>query len=123
CAPSRGLDSAEKARRDLMHYAKIRSAILAALRQASCKGEDVEPMCFACLWCAFNHPQGSDVLRRGVSEALRRTGKAHITMACDAREVVAVVLSDKFVEMAEHMASAPVGVWVAKRKPDTTPMH
>src|SRR5215831_13233657 len=41
----KGLDSAEKARRDLKHYAKIRSAVLAALRQAHRKGEDVEPIC------------------------------------------------------------------------------
>jgi len=31
------------------------------------------------LWTAFNHPESGDQMRRRVSEALRKNGKAHIT--------------------------------------------
>jgi len=120
-----GLDDTAKARQDLTHYAKIRSALIAALRRASPNDADMSSLCLGCLWCAFNHPEGSDVLKKRVSEALRRTGKAHITMRCDAKERVAIALCDKFVELNPLMASAPdnVMVWVSERNSETTPMH
>jgi hypothetical protein len=120
-----GLDPEGKACHDLEHYAKLRSFLIATLRRANASGEDKMPPSMAVLWCVFNHPEGSDVVRRRVSEALRRTGKAHITMACDVKERVAVAVSDKFVEMTQLMASAPdtVRVWVAERKSETTSMH
>jgi len=78
-----GFDGAEKARNDLEYYAKVRSSVIANFRQASANGEDVEAPCLAALWCVFNYPEGADIVRRRVSEALRRHGNAHITMACD----------------------------------------
>jgi hypothetical protein len=108
-----------------VYYAKIRLDLIAPLRQANANHEDMTSLCLGCRWCVFNHPEASDALRREVSEALLRTGKAHITMACDAMDQVAVTLSDKFVELTHVLASTPesVGVWIAERKSEPTPMH
>jgi hypothetical protein len=56
---------------------------------------------------------------------LRRTGKAHITMACDAEGAVAVALSEKFIELNPLLASTParIGVWVSEPNLKTAPMN
>lgn len=119
-------DPEGKARRGWAGYARLRSYVIASLRHASANGENMDAQCLAGLWCVFNHPTGSGALRRRVSEALRQTGKAHITMACDARDAVAVALSETFVELNPLMSSAPVGQGicvVVEQEAGTTVMH
>jgi hypothetical protein len=58
-------------------------------------------------WLALNHPDFSNGLRAGVSEALRVEGKAHVSITVDHRQTWAFGLADKFVSAAPIMALLP----------------
>jgi hypothetical protein len=65
-------------------------------------------------------------MTRQVSEAIRKTGKAHITLACDARGVIGLTLAKKFAELIPILnaadASEPM-VLVVEREVKPSPMH
>jgi hypothetical protein len=123
------IDPTGKGRRDWSEYAQILSLVATGLRQVNANGGNnraTEGVCWAGLWCAFNHPKMGDAMKRQVSEAIRRTGKAHITLALDARGVLGLALADKFAELTPILnaadASEPV-VLAVQREVKPGPMH
>jgi hypothetical protein len=125
----RSLKLSSHTRHDVKTHVRIRRLIIQGLQQAKSTGDDraMTGIGMAGLWCALNHPTGHENIRRQVSEALRRTGKAHITMSCDALKNFAFAVGDKFVELGDVLAEAKdlkeaVTVTIeAERKP--TPQH
>jgi hypothetical protein len=75
------------------------------------------------LWLALNHYERADTIRGSVASALRRTGKACITIQSDERRTWGFAVADQFVDMAGAMALMPEGeehrsIAIAKDEPD-----
>lgn len=71
------------------------------------------------LWSAFNHPQSGDQMRRRVSAALRKDGKAHITWHFSLRHGLAISLGEGFVDLEQIIAKAPKDRVIVYAPPST----
>jgi hypothetical protein len=90
----------------------------------------VEGVALAGFWIALNHPLHADALRQKLSGTLRRDGKAHITMSCDAKETVQIVLAGGFVDTSDMAAAITasdtgeqISIGLFEQTHDPEPMH
>lgn len=83
-------------------------------------------MMLTLLWLALNHPHHADQMRAAMSEALRRDGKAHLSVTVDAGGTWAFGLVDKFIDASPVIAAlpedTPVSLSIGKVMP-TRPMQ
>ena len=89
-------------------YGSAVAGLAAEFRSARRQGDDgamagIGP---ACLWLAFNHPQTGALMRERVSDALRREGKAHLTLTV-AGERLCLALGPQFVDAVPLMEAMP----------------
>jgi len=61
----------------------------------------------AVVWSVLNHPDLGEVMRKGVADALRRDGRAHITWRYSPALGVAMAVSDRCVDLGDISAGAP----------------
>lgn len=80
------------------------------LRQTLGGGSADSDACTAAgLWLALNHPFGAQTVKRQVSNSLRETDRAHITLASDVRHMWSVAISERLVDPGSAMAAFPLG--------------
>lgn len=74
------------------------------------------------LWLALNHPHHGDRMRAGMSEALRRDGKGHLSVTVDPGRTWSFALADKFVDVTPVIAAlpenTPVSLSIGEALPD-----
>lgn len=72
-------------------------------------------------FCTLFHPSSAAEFRSGISDGLRRNGKAHVTISCDARLVFGFAVGQRFTDMeaiiAELPADVPGSISIAKPRP------
>lgn len=78
-------------------------------------------MMLTLLWLALNHPHHADQMRAAMSEALRRDGKAHLSVTVDGGGTWVFGLADKFIDASPIIAAlpenTPVSLSVGKEMP------
>lgn len=71
------------------------------------KAEVKQGAMLAVLWLALNHPHHAELMRRGVSTALREKGYAHISVMADRRRSWSFALAERWVDMTALLAAVP----------------
>ena len=61
------------------------------------------------LWLSLNHPEHSNRMRAAVSKQLKAAGKAHLTIACDHRDMWGFSMSEKPVDLLDIADMLPTG--------------
>jgi hypothetical protein len=61
------------------------------------------------LWLARNHPHHSEEVRAGMSQALRAEGRAHLSVAVDARRSWGFALASRWVDLSTLLSAIPPG--------------
>jgi hypothetical protein len=102
-------------------YVSMVRGVAAEFRAAKRTGRDksLSSLGLMGLWLAFNHPNSGEVMRERVSDALRREGKAHITMSFGAAGLC-FALGSRFMDARRLIEAAPPdmrAVYVADREP------
>ncbi len=114
------LERVEPALRPVPYATAVRG-VAAEFRSARKTGRDksLTGIGLAGMWLAFHHPEAGATMRERVSDALRREGKAHVTMAVRAAGLV-LALAPQFVEtegLAEALPDNASVVYAGDRGP------
>src|SRR4051794_28273273 len=57
-------------------------------------------------WLAFRYPTGADAVKRAISDELRRTGRAHITVHAGVECGVAIAVAAGFVDLENPLTAS-----------------
>jgi hypothetical protein len=111
-------EAATLARRHGIKYYAVVRALAEQFGQVRRRGDDrgLTGIGIGILWTCFNHPTTGERMRRAVSTALRRDGKAHITWYFG-EHGLGVSLAKGFVDMeqlGEHAPKDAVVVYTAR---------
>lgn len=95
-------------RRSPSVHVNLRNSIQAGL-QSGADDQAVQGVGFVALWLALNHPRSSDEMRRKVSEELRKSGRAHITITSDEKKTWGFALAPAYVDLSQAMSAVRPG--------------
>jgi len=105
------LEKITSATQSLSYYATVRH-LAGELTRARRTGDHDAFRWIGCLvlWTSFNHPKIGNDMRKAVSEALRREGKAHISWFFSPTKGLVIALAEKFIDLEQIAAAAPSNV-------------
>ncbi len=88
------------------NHAVVRENLIEATKRARRGGEPQELIMLS-IWCTMFHPTSGEAMRDGVSQSLRETGKAHVTISMDAKKNFGCGLGEKFVDAQKILDAVP----------------
>jgi hypothetical protein len=83
----------------------VRRSVDLAMRE----GDDVAKRgaMISVLWLALNHPHHAERVRGGMSQALRKMGKVHLSVTVDARRTWGFTVAERWVDMTSVLDAIP----------------
>ena len=103
----KALDLSTAKRQDVLTHVLLRRALKESIKQAD---PELHKACTGMgLWLALNHPEHSHRVRLKVSQHLKTVGKAHLTIACDHRDMWGFSLSERPEDLPSLMSFLPDG--------------
>jgi hypothetical protein len=87
------------------NHVVVRENLIEATKRA--RGGEPQELIMLSIWCTMFHPTSGEAIRDGVSQSLRETGKAHVTISMDAKKNFGCGLGEKFVDAQKLLDAVP----------------